>query len=140
VTGALVEYKDRTISVLEDDLREPWQVVLTKHTSYRYENEFRLVSWRWPLFKDERQRLVLDFADARHPEGVNIEADISAMIDAVHVAPNYPKRIVGLVESLLDKYGLTGISVVRSTLLDGPIWIQPRLPPKQLLFGDEDED
>jgi hypothetical protein len=104
VMGAMVQYVDFDTYKPHDVNVLTWAAL--KRTSFEHEREFRLLSLHDPS-----------------PKGFSLQVDLSALIEAVYVAPTTPSWILELARKVLPRYSVA-VEVKRSSLQDAPNYYQ----------------
>jgi len=109
--GGVVKYIDYDRDFISEE--NAFNALLCKRKSFEHEREFRAVGIYFP---PNPEGTVMSF------EGIPLTADLDTLIERVYVSPGSPDWIKELVESVTDKYGLTGKEVVTSSLDQRPMY------------------
>ena len=103
---------------------DPILVYLYKRKAFEHEKEVRAIIRHQPTRPDQNDpsKTVIDASmPALWDTGLYVQADLSALVRGVVVAPLAPGWFVDLTASISKTYGLQA-DVVRSDLADNPTW------------------
>lgn len=91
-----------------------------KRLSYKHEQEFRVVNSRFSelIFEHTPQEI----AQMTLAPGEYMETKLDNLINKIHVSPSSADWFFELVERVVEKYGLSSIDVVRSSLDAKPVF------------------
>lgn len=115
IYAGLVRYIDYSTERihLPESLSE-FRLALTKHKSFEYEKEIRIVLPEYP-----KESLIIEAGDLDNVinnyqysgKGVSVPVDVSQLIEAVYVSPKLPSWHSALLRNLMDQYGLANIPI-----------------------------
>jgi len=88
------------------------EALLMKRRSFKHEEEFRAMFVDYKKQKDK---------DGEFLAGHDIECHPDVLIEQIYLAPTCPSWIKKIVESVLERYGITNKPVVQSNLYQGPV-------------------
>jgi len=86
-------------------------ILTFKRKSFIHEQEYRAIYWKFP----DRDDLEEDMRWA-HKKGINLSIDCSVLINKVHISPYASSLLEPIVNSILQKYDLDHIPVIKSKL------------------------
>lgn len=87
-----------------------------KRKSFEYEQEVRALVTKWPVGEKR-----IDFNIDTIEHGLQIRADVEALVERIFIAPSAPTWFADLVKAVVNRYGYD-FEIVHSTLNESPVF------------------
>lgn len=86
-------------------------ILAYKRKSFMHEQEYRAIYWKVP----DSDKLDQSMTWA-HPKGINVAIDCSILIKKLHISPYASPLLESIIKSILQKYDLVHIPIIKSQL------------------------
>lgn len=86
-------------------------ILAYKRKSFIHEQEYRAIYWKIPDSDELDENMTW-----AHPKGINVSIDCSILIKKLHISPYASPLLESIMNSILQKYDLAHIPVIKSQL------------------------